>query len=94
VQRRLRGWDDSATWDLDNEIARFALPRFKRYRELNDGLIANLTLEETNRVLCEVEWFLTVHADRGAYGELRGTDLERYREAKRLWGEHFHALWV
>lgn len=92
VQRRVRGWDDSETWDLDREIARFALPRFRRYRELNHGLIANLTLEQTQHVLGEIEWFLAVHSDLGV-GELSSSELERYDQAKRLFGEHFHTLW-
>lgn len=93
VQRRMRGWDDSATWDLDYEIARFALPRFKRYRELNDALIGGFTIEETNRLLGEIEWFLTVHVKLGTVGLLDGSQLERYDEAKRIFGEHFHTLW-
>ena len=33
-QRRTRGWDDSDTYSLDITIAKFALPRFKRLREI------------------------------------------------------------
>ena len=36
-QRKTRGFDDSETWNLDNTIANFVLPRLKRYKELNNG---------------------------------------------------------
>ena len=33
-QRRTRGFDDASLWDLDIELGKIMLPRFKRYREL------------------------------------------------------------
>ena len=33
-QRVIRGWDDSDTWDLDYIIAKFTLPRLKRFRDI------------------------------------------------------------
>ena len=36
-QRKTKGFDDSETWNLDNTIANFVLPRLKRYKELNGG---------------------------------------------------------
>ena len=40
-QRLERGFDDSETWSLRDTMARFILPRLKRYREMIDGFIVN-----------------------------------------------------
>lgn len=45
-QRRWRGWDDSETWHLGSTCIIFILPRLERYRELNNGVPADLTSEE------------------------------------------------
>jgi len=42
LQRLTRGWDDSDTWSLDVSVAKFLLPRLKRYRELRQGVPADL----------------------------------------------------
>ena len=36
-QRRIRGWDDRDTWDLDNTMAALLLPRFRRFRKLKEN---------------------------------------------------------
>lgn len=36
-QRRIRGFDDSAMWSLDETILRFTLPRLKAFRNLRNG---------------------------------------------------------
>ena len=36
-QRWTRGFDDSETWSLYDTIARFILPRLKRFKEIADG---------------------------------------------------------
>ena len=45
-QRRTRGWDDSDTWNLDVAIAKFILPRLKRFKEMNGVYPPNLTEKE------------------------------------------------
>lgn len=34
-QSLTRGWDDSATWDLDIHLAELICPRLKRFKELS-----------------------------------------------------------
>jgi hypothetical protein len=41
-QRITRGWDDSQTWNLDYEIAKFIVPRLKRFKEITIGVPCNL----------------------------------------------------
>lgn len=89
-QRRTRGWDDSELWSLDCTIARFALPRLRRFAEIRHG-------EPSDEVLGELIWFLEqhVHPDWPWQEEIT-TDSEgalRFERAQRLWGEHFSSLW-
>lgn len=50
-QRKERGFDDSELWSLDTTIAKFLLPRIKRYREVHCGYPASLTNERWNEIL-------------------------------------------
>lgn len=34
-QRKIRGWDDSETWSLDDKLYEWLLPRLKRFNDLN-----------------------------------------------------------
>ena len=44
-QRVKNGFDDTETWNLDTTLARFILPRLKRFREVNIGHPAYMTWE-------------------------------------------------
>lgn len=60
-QRIFRGYDDSETWDLGYTIAKFTLPRLKRFKELNEGYPCDgeiKTYEEWNEVLDKIIWSL------------------------------------
>jgi hypothetical protein len=65
-QRINRGFDDSETWCLDVVIARFVLPRLKRFKEVNCAYPCYSTPEqwdseldemiETFEILAKDEW--------------------------------------
>ncbi len=50
-QYKERGFDDTEIWSLYNSIARYVLPRLKRFREIHGDYPANLTAEEWNKIL-------------------------------------------
>jgi hypothetical protein len=50
-QRIERGFDDSETWALDYTIARFILPRLKRFREIAYGIPPDETNDSWNKKL-------------------------------------------
>lgn len=74
IQRRTRGWDDSELWCLETSMAKFMLPRFKRYREVNNGVHSTFfgtdsdyskkaekkALKAQTRVFDAIEYYLTV----------------------------------
>lgn len=59
-QRKLRGFDDSELWDLDITIAKFVLPRLKRFIECTTAYPAQeySSLEEYKKDLNEIVWYL------------------------------------
>lgn len=93
IQKIIRGWDDSDTWNLDVTVSKFMLPRLKRYRELGINTIPSdkLTIEDWNRILDEIEWFLEVHANFSCPWDEEG--MKRYKKAGKYFGKYFGALW-
>ncbi len=86
-QRQTRGWDDSETWSLDVEIAKWALPRLKRFREIDSGHPADLTEEEWGDILDSI-----ISALECAVNEDVFYSAESLRGFK-LFGEYFSHLW-
>jgi hypothetical protein len=54
-QRLTRGWDDSATWNLDQELSKLILPRLRRFREISGGRPPELTQEQWGYALLDME---------------------------------------
>jgi hypothetical protein len=93
-QRRTRGWDDSETWSLDSTIAKFVLPRIQRFRQLPKGHPGDISEEEWDNILGEIEWVMSVHASEDGTWNLKlKKDWKRYRRGMRLFGEYFGSLW-
>lgn len=105
-QRIVRGWDDSDTWSLDDTIAHFALPRVKRFKEVNDGYPNDAgTPERWDEILDEIIWALDYIANDGEekFFEKHKDENTRYDEWKKLekrcddgmklFGEYFRGLW-
>jgi hypothetical protein len=94
-QRRTRGWDDSETWSLDYELAKWMLPRLKRFREITDGYPSRLTLEEWNLMLDEMIWAFEfrVNDDDWSMTHSKGEKWKRYEHAMQLFVEWQGYLW-
>lgn len=59
-QRKLRGFDDTELWNLDFTIAKFILPRLKRFIECTTAYPPReySSLEEYKKDLNEIVWYL------------------------------------
>ena len=57
-QRRYRGFDDSVTWNLDVEMARWLLPRLRRFREITICHPVTLTEKQWDKYLDEMMFAL------------------------------------
>jgi len=56
-QRRMRGWDDSDTWNIDFWLWRELGPRIARLRQVQNGYPMGMSESSWDDVLAEVQWF-------------------------------------
>ena len=98
-QRRTRGWDDSVTWNLDQEVASFLAPRLRRFIELNNGFPNGSTEEEWDEELEEMCWGAEWYAEN-AYehpsieeAEKFDEDMRRAQKGLLLVMERLRGLW-
>lgn len=90
-QRMERGFDDSETWALDYTIARFILPRIKRYDEIAEDAIirSDKVKQQTKNVIAALELVI-----RDGEGEnLSGREEKEVEEGMRDFVEIFRELW-
>lgn len=90
-QRHTRGWDDSATWNLEITIARFIYPRLLRFKELNDGTPIGLTDQEWDCILDDMIYTMFVYSQYD-WDELE-VDSERAKRGLKLFSKWFPDLW-
>ena len=87
------GWDPSETWNLDETIARFILPRLRHLRENTHGYPHDLTEEMWDDIMGKMvksfELSLLEHGEDG-YEEF---DQEEMQEGLDLFAKHFRNLW-
>ena len=91
-QMVFRGFSDAETYSLDHTIARFVYPRLKLFNEIKGGRPGNITEEEWDGILGEIEWFLKIHYD-GMWNQDSSLDEDRYTRAGQLFGYYFRHLW-
>lgn len=103
LQRLQRGFDDTEMWNLNSVIARFVLPRLKRFKEINHGYPINMTWEQWNEILDKMIWVFEHYDyeddifDGVEYCKMSKEQKEdiqtRHQEGLNLFGEYMDALW-
>lgn len=93
LQRLIRGWDDSDTWSLDYTLCNWLLPRFIRFRELNQGWPCQFeTAEEWEAVLDKIEFSIRAVAEQDENDSwFLGSN--KYQEGLELFGKYLGNLW-
>ena len=101
-QRETRGWDDSETYSLDLTIAKFALPRLKRFKKLKCGypgyfdspveLSHEDGMKKWDEILDKMIYAMKIISNDRKWNAPE-TDQEKVDEGVRLFGEHFRCLW-
>ena len=91
-QRRTRGWDDSDTWALDGIIAKFVLPRLRRFKEINFGYPNIFTEESWDEAIDDMIYALEI-CERELVGVVDDADFDRVERGLELFGKYFRALW-
>jgi len=92
TQRRVRGFDDSETWNLDHNIAKFTLPRLKRFKDLNNGNPVDITWEQWQNDLDDMIYAMenTIKLSDDCTYEC---DFDRLNKGLILFGKMFRDLW-
>jgi hypothetical protein len=97
-QKITRGFSDKDTWNLDHSIANYALPRLKRFKEINNGHPISLTEEEWDFMLDEMiyamEYLATQWEDDWDDINLGSEEnYARFVKGMEYFGKHFQSLW-
>lgn len=102
-QRKKYGFDNRELWSLDMTIAEFALPRLKRFKEINHGVPGCFCSEEGdkawedgnkkwNKILDDMIYAMEITSDDEKWND-GGVDHKRVRRGCKLFGEYFLCLW-
>lgn len=87
---------DKETWYLDYTIAKFTVPRLKRYKEICNGHPCHLTSEEWHNILDKMIYSLEAVIDDKAgfaYADNPTEYYEKIQEGLELFGKYFNDLW-
>ena len=89
-QRRTRGWDDSELWCLDATIARFVLPRLKRFREVAPVRPGGMQKAVWDKHLDDIIYAMDVCSSEESKSDI---DWDRVLLGLERFGECFRCLW-
>ena len=95
-QRIRWGFDDSDLWSLDTTIAKFVLPRLKRFRDVSGGYPGcdgMATEEDWNVAMDEMIFAMQVVIDDGNCDLRTHEDWARCKRGLKLFGKWFRQLW-
>lgn len=91
-QRRKYGFDDTELWSFYTTIAKFILPRLKRFKKTNAGFPLQFSSrKEWNKILRKmiVAFEIIVKDDCSEFSE----NEKKVKEGLALFSEHFLGLW-
>ena len=100
-QKLTRGFSDFETWNLDYIIAKFSLPRVKRFKQLSNGFPGDCTEAEWNIIIDKIIYSLEASL-KDFNGNLYADCfvLEDYEKINKkmdegfvLFGKYFRDLW-
>ena len=93
-QRITRGFDDRETWELFYTIAKFLIPRLKRFKEVNNGYPNRLTEQQWDEILDKM-----IEAFQLSIKEFENGDFidkeeeEKIEHGLQLFSRYFLHLW-
>lgn len=86
-QRRIRGWDDKETWYIPTALAKWIVPRLKRFKEITNCYPPDLTEEKWDAILDEmIDGFELISDEDALYA------FENKEEADRIWDKVQHTM--
>jgi hypothetical protein len=98
-QLKMYGFSDTETWCLTSVMARFILPRLRRFRQCANGYPIGLTIEKWHEILDKMifafDWTLN-YEEEDNYNlskEVKAANWKRYEEGMKLFSDNFMQLW-
>lgn len=94
-QKKRHGFSDKETWSLYTNIAKYTLPRLKRFKELHFDSLPDLDFDQWNTVLDDMIFAINYAANHDDMDEtlLKKKDYQRIRRGLNLFGKYFMDLW-
>lgn len=98
-QLKTKGFSDEETWSLDSVISQFALPRLRRFREINNGYPPDLTPAKWGKILDTMifafEWNQECESDANLKLTKQQTTARwaRHELGLQLFAKYFRHLW-
>lgn len=84
-----KGWSDDETWSLRDNIAKFVLPRLKRYREIDAVYPVGLENKEWNDIVDKmIRAFEIIKSDK-----ITDKNYEEVKDGLELFSTYFLCLW-
>ena len=90
-QRIERGFDDTETYSLFITIAKFTLPRLKRFKELSESHPVDMSFEEWMIILDKITESLEIISKDDYFFSLENK--AKLEEGIDLFGKYFTKLW-
>ena len=89
-QKIFRGFGDNELWNFDTTIAKYMVPRLKRFKQLQRGYPANLKEEEWNEILDQIIYSFELKLDDIDFDEKYRKD---YELGLVYFAKYFDHLW-
>lgn len=91
-QRQQKGWDDSETWALDHTIAKFVMPRLKRFRDISIAVPYGLEEDEWNDILNQMITGFEIAADDTRWFNITDQEYKIWRNGFEKFCEYYEDL--
>jgi hypothetical protein len=92
-QRVTRGWDDSDLWSLDHTMAKFILPRLKRFAKCTGGHPHDMTSEEWENIIADMIFGVEWYASGDCWSCFDKDKSIRAQNGMELFGKYYGHLW-
>ena len=89
-QRRKYGFDDTETWALDFTIAKFIVPRLKKFKEIKNGFPLGMSLEAWDKILDKMILAFELKTKTTV---LSTTEWKKINAGLKLFAKYFNCLW-
>lgn len=93
-QKMTRGWSDDVTWDLKSDLAKYTIPRLRRFQEMTFAVPEQgMSLKEWKEIIEDMIWSLEWISNTDNVVFETRKESRRFFRGLRLFGKYFADLW-